>query len=84
MLEEVGFEEVVQIRYDVPLNAWVPDPELKKLGGAAYSHIVFALRPISMSTIGSGLGWAAERVDALIGEVRKDLENTDFHCYVQV
>ncbi|KAJ4422908.1 hypothetical protein N0V82_002435 [Gnomoniopsis sp. IMI 355080] len=84
MLEEVGFENVVQIRHDVPLNQWVPDPELKKLGDASYKNITLALQPFSTSTLGYGLGWTTEQIDVLLGKVRKDLENTDFHCYVPV
>lgn len=84
MLEKIGFEDIAQIRHDVPLNQWVPDPELQKLSEASYKNIVIALRPFSTSTLGYGLGWATEQIDVLLEEVRKDLENTDFHCYVPV
>lgn len=84
ILEEVGFEEVVQIRHDVPLNPWVPDPELRKLGEASHENIVLALQPFSVSTLGYGLGWTTERIDTFLGDVRKELDNTDFHCYVSV
>lgn len=84
MLEKVGFEEIVQIRHDVPLNPWVPDPELRKLGEASHKNIVLALQPFSISTLGYGLGWTTERIETLLADVRKELDNTDFHCYVPV
>lgn len=84
MLAEAGFEEIVQMRHDIPLNQWVPDPEMKKLGEASYKNIVVTLEPLSMTILGHGLGWTSEQIDILLKEVRKDFENTDFHCFVPV
>lgn len=82
MLEDLGFVDVVQLNFQVPLSQWVPDPELKKLGDMVQKVLVDnALRPISMGTLGAGLGWSTSRIDALLVDVVKDLANQDFHVY---
>lgn len=85
MLEDLGFVEVVQFKIHVPFNQWVPDPELRKLADMTQKTMVSnALRPISMATLGAGLGWSPSRIDALLAELYKDLANLDFHVYAPV
>lgn len=81
----MGFVDVVQFHFHVPLNPWVPDPEMKQLAEMAHRVLTMnALRPISMGLLGAGLGWSASRIDALVAELMKDLSNPDFHIYVPV
>lgn len=84
MLKAQGFDNVTQIKYDVPLNSWVPDPKLKRLGEMTLRTMHIALRPFTMSTIGSGLGYSTEQVDEMLLNVVKDTANPDLHAYISM
>lgn len=80
-LERIGFTNVVQIQYQAPLNSWIPDPHMKKLGELHQQVIFQLLRPFSIATISAGLGYTTKEVDELLNNVRRDMLNTDLHCW---
>lgn len=81
ILEEIGFSNVVQIQYQTPLNPWIPDPQMKRLGELSQKVLLQVLRPFSIATIAAGLGYTIEEVDKLLIDVRRDFVNTDLHCW---
>lgn len=84
MLQALGFENLVQLKYDVPLNPWIPDPHLKRVAEMTLKTMQIAIRPFTKSTMGAGLGISTERQEEIMAQVSKDVSNTDVHGYMSV
>lgn len=84
MLQALGFENLVQLKYDVPLNPWIPDPHQKRVAEMTLRTMQIAIRPFTKSTMGTGLGLSAEKMEDIMLQVSKDVSNTDVHGYMSV
>lgn len=84
MLQALGFENLVQLKYDVPLNPWIPDPRQKRVAEMTLKTMQIAIRPFTKSTMGMGLGISSERQEEIMAQVAKDVSNTDVHGYMSV
>lgn len=84
LLERIGFQHIVQIEYEVPMNTWVPDPEMKRLGDVASRFLLQYIVPLTRSTVGVGLGWDTQQIETLIEDLRRDLLNTNVKTYLSM
>lgn len=84
LLKRIGFHHIVQIEYEAPLNQWVPDPEMKRLGDLGSKLMLQSLLPLTRSTVGAGLGYGAQEIDILLEGVRRDVLDTRVQVYMSV
>ncbi|KAI1367762.1 S-adenosyl-L-methionine-dependent methyltransferase [Xylaria arbuscula] len=83
LLTEVGFKNVTERKYAVPLNPWPPGKRLQKLGSMMNTNLNIILEPISMPIFTEILGWTPDAVESLLADVRKELADVDgMHGYM--
>jgi hypothetical protein len=44
-------------------------------------NVLQGLQALSLMSFGAGLGWSAAEVEALLIDVRKDIQNRNIHAY---
>ena len=72
------FEEII---LPWPVNSWRRDLDLKILG-LWFKHDLLEVLNSTVALLKRGLGWSPDEVEALLVDVRKDLENRHMHAYV--
>lgn len=80
-LEAQGFVNVQQVVFKWPQNKWPKDKKHKELGIWTLENISCGLHGLSSAVFTRILGWSAEELEVLLGQVRKDLKNTEIHSY---
>jgi len=80
-MEGAGYVNVQEVRLKIPLNSWPKDRKLKDMGKLMLLSMLDALEGFSMALFTRVLGWTAERVNAFLEEVAKDLRNRKYHIY---
>ncbi|KAI1077204.1 S-adenosyl-L-methionine-dependent methyltransferase [Whalleya microplaca] len=81
VLERVGFDNVTELKYAVPTNAWAPGKQNQKIGALQKQNTLQVIDIFSLGVFTQGLGWSKETLDKLLVDVRKDIENTRIHSY---
>lgn len=79
-----GFVNIRETVMKQPCTPWPEDEDGKKLGGLQRQNILMALEGGSMMLFTKQLGWTKGEVEALILEVREDLEDLGKHIYCRV
>ncbi|KAK7751611.1 hypothetical protein SLS62_006437 [Diatrype stigma] len=85
MLPNAGFEDIVERKYAVPVNAWAPDKQSKAMGDMNKANLLASMPPLSMVILPRGLGnseWSVNDVEDLLSGVRRDLDNTNIHAFM--
>lgn len=82
MLESAGFENVVLRKYSIPLNAWPPGKQNKRLGTLTQMNIQQSIHLVSFAVFPRTLGWSKEDTEVLVNDVLKDLDNTEIHGFM--
>ncbi|RYP14147.1 hypothetical protein DL765_006594 [Monosporascus sp. GIB2] len=82
ILPEMGFEEVTERKYAVPINPWAPGKQSKAMGEMNKTNILASMRPMSTAILTKVLGWSTSGVDELLAAARKDLDNTQIHGFM--
>lgn len=82
-MEEIGFEDVVEEKFFWPNNTWAKGKYFKEIGALVCKDFLNGVEGISLKVLGH-LGWTAEEVRDLVGEVRKDFEDTNIHAYLRL
>lgn len=80
-MEEVGFQNVQQLNFKLPINTWPKDKLLKELGKWNLINMVDGLEGYTVRPFTKILGMSMEEVENLMTEVRKDLHNRAMHTY---
>ncbi|KAH8684983.1 S-adenosyl-L-methionine-dependent methyltransferase [Ilyonectria robusta] len=83
-LESIGFIDVQQLIYKVPVGAWAKDPKLKELGRFQGIQQVQAVESYTPALFARILGWTEEEIQVFIAKVKKDLTNPKIHLYIPV
>ncbi|CAK7221884.1 hypothetical protein SBRCBS47491_004681 [Sporothrix bragantina] len=81
LMEQCGFEDVVQTIYKWPINRWPRDKKYKDLGMWSLANMDAALEPSSLAPLTRALGWTREEVLVLVSKARKVLRDTSVHAY---
>jgi hypothetical protein len=80
-MEEIGFEDVVEKHFYWPLNGWAKGSYYKQIAAYANADFLNGLEGLSLKVYGS-MGWSAEKVQAYLVDVKKDVNDISVHCYV--
>ncbi|KAH6621684.1 S-adenosyl-L-methionine-dependent methyltransferase [Chaetomium sp. MPI-SDFR-AT-0129] len=81
LMEEAGFEDVVEYVYKWPTNSWPRDPKYKRLGAWALHDMDPVLESAILAPITRALGWSQEEALVLAANARKVLRDTKVHAY---
>jgi len=84
MLEEAGFEDVVEIQFKWPSNSWPREKKFKEIGRWTFACLDGGLEGLSLAFFTHGLGWTKEETLVFCSQVRSDLRNPRIHCYFGV
>ncbi|KAJ2999177.1 hypothetical protein NUW58_g88 [Xylaria curta] len=82
LLTEVGFKNVTERKYAVPLNPWPPGRQLQKIGSMMALNINTILEPMSTPIFTGVLGWTPEDLESLLAEVRRELADVKMHAFM--
>lgn len=81
LLQETGFEDVVQKTYQVPVGAWSNDPVYKKIGLFNLSFMDESLEGFALFLLREIMGWSYERVQVFVMEMRTAIRNSRIRPY---
>jgi hypothetical protein len=84
-LEEIGFVDIVECRFNYPIGSWPKGAKNKTLGVWGRANILQGLGALSMAILTRGLGVTAAEIELLLDDVRKDINksgNESIHLYV--
>ncbi len=56
LLPSAGFENIVERKYAVPVNAWAPGKQSKAMGEINKSNLLASMGPLSVVILPRGLG----------------------------
>ncbi|KAK4671769.1 Putative protein of unknown function [Podospora comata] len=81
MMEEAGFEDVVEYIYKWPINGWPRDPKYKRLGQWALYDMDQVMEAAILAPLTRAMGWSQEEVLLLAADARKVLRDPRVHAY---
>ncbi|KAJ4006602.1 hypothetical protein NW752_002549 [Fusarium irregulare] len=82
LLQETGFEPIIETRNGAPTNACYPGKKLQRIGHLMTQNWLLIIEPLTMPVFTQGLGWTPDQVHALLAEVRKEISNTKYHSFM--
>lgn len=80
-MEQIGFENVRELKYKIPINTWPKDRFMKRLGEWNLINMIEGLEGYTMRLFTTVGGMSVGEVELLLMEVRKDLHNKKIHSY---
>ncbi|KAF2021141.1 S-adenosyl-L-methionine-dependent methyltransferase [Aaosphaeria arxii CBS 175.79] len=83
-MREVGFEEVVEKRFNWPCGPWAKGERMKKLGVYFLEDLRHAIEPMGMKLFCKVLGWSEDRAKALVDQVLQLLGARKVYLYETV
>lgn len=82
LLKEAGFVNITERRLAVPTSPWPKGKRQKVIGTLEMQNLLEVAHGITMSVFTKALGWTADEVEALLVEVRENLQDTRIHTYI--
>jgi hypothetical protein len=83
-LEEAGFEDVVEKRYEWPVGTWAKGQRMKMLGMWYREDLLSGLQGLTLAVLNRGLGMSIEEIELLLIGVRDDIKSNKIHIYIPV
>lgn len=83
-LSDEGFTNVQEKITNWPCSPWSKDEYGKELGRLQRQNMLMMLEGVSTMVLMKHLGWTKQEVEALLQEVRRDLDDLDKHVYIRV
>jgi hypothetical protein len=80
--EAAGFVDIVEERFQWPINTWPKGTYYKTLGLWYNRDLLDGLSGIAMAICTRGLNMSREDVELLLVNVRNDLKDTRIHAYL--
>ncbi|KAJ5380711.1 uncharacterized protein N7496_003139 [Penicillium cataractarum] len=80
-MKEVGFVDVEQRVFKVPMNPWPADEKMKDIGKWSESNWLEALAGWSYKPF-LGLGWSKNEIEVFLVDVRKSIQDRNVHAYM--
>jgi SAM-dependent methyltransferase len=81
-MEAAGFVDIVEEKFQWPINTWPKGSYYKTLGLWYNQDLQEGLSGMAMAICTRGLKMSREQVELLLVNVRKDLKNTKIHAYL--
>ncbi|KAL6878833.1 S-adenosyl-L-methionine-dependent methyltransferase [Trichoderma novae-zelandiae] len=84
ILERVGFVDIHQEIFKVPLNGWAKDPELKEIGQLMETNMQMGLSAFSLGLFNQVYGRTPEEIEVSLVEVRREVSDPSIHVYLPI
>ncbi|KAF3049761.1 hypothetical protein E8E11_006652 [Didymella keratinophila] len=82
--KNVGFVDVVENVYKVPVNGWPADPRLKEIGRWNFLHCTQGAEGWGLFLLTKVMGWSVEEAQVFIAKFRNGLKERRVHAYFEV
>ena len=82
MMRDVGFQDIVELKFKCPINGWPKDKKAKQIGLWEQANLLDGLAAFTYATHIRVLGWSKEEVEVFLAKVRRDIKNKGIHAYV--
>ncbi|CAM1502199.1 Fc.00g041830.m01.CDS01 [Cosmosporella sp. VM-42] len=82
--ERVGFVDVQQRIYKMPINGWARDHKLKELGWMWGTNLMEGLAGFSYQLLNKAFERTSAQIEVSLIDVRQDLGNPRIHAYMPV
>jgi hypothetical protein len=79
MMRTAGFEDVIEKVFDLSLGDWMEDRRMKEVGLFQRFQMVEGLHGISFGLLTRVAGWSADRVEAFLVGVRREMKDRSVH-----
>jgi hypothetical protein len=83
-LEEAGFVDVVEKKYEWPVGTWAKGKKAKTLGLWFREDLLSGLDGFTMALLTRALGMSTAEVELLLVGVREDIKSNKVHFYTPV
>ncbi|KAL3476804.1 S-adenosyl-L-methionine-dependent methyltransferase [Aspergillus californicus] len=83
-MQEVGFQNVTEQRFKLPIGPWSKDAKLKKLGMWNLVHCEQGIEGWAMALLTRVMGWTFTEVQVFLAQMRKGLRDPKTHAYFNV
>nr|XP_036582736.1 methyltransferase domain-containing protein [Colletotrichum truncatum]KAF6791527.1 methyltransferase domain-containing protein [Colletotrichum truncatum] len=84
LLEEAGFEDVVEHKKIWPVSPWPANKRLREMGWWSQAAAIAGLEVSTLALFTRVLGWSKEEVQEFCEEVKEELLDTSVHAYFNV
>ncbi|KAL5604910.1 hypothetical protein BROUX41_001760 [Berkeleyomyces rouxiae] len=81
--EEIGFVDVQEVVYKIPLNTWPRDPKHKAIGSKWERVLLDGLSGFSLALFNRHFARSREEIEASLVGVRRDISDPRIHAYHQ-
>ncbi|KAF2632418.1 S-adenosyl-L-methionine-dependent methyltransferase [Macroventuria anomochaeta] len=82
--KNVGFVDVVENVYKVPVNGWPADPRMKEIGRWNFLHCTQGAEGWGLFLLTKVMGWSVEEAQVFIAKFRNGLKERKVHAYFEV
>jgi hypothetical protein len=79
--EEVGFVDVHQQEYKLPINGWPADAFWSRIGKKSEQNLLQGLDGFSLGLLHTAFERTPEEIRVSLVEIRKDIQNKNIHAY---
>ncbi|KAK1246734.1 hypothetical protein MKX08_000536 [Trichoderma sp. CBMAI-0020] len=80
--QRVGFVDVHERVYKIPLNGWAKDAKLKEIGKMMELNMQMGLSAFSLGLFNRIYGLTPEQIEVSLVEVRRDVSDSSIHAYL--
>jgi len=83
-MELVGFVNVVERVFKVPIGGWPADPKLRELGQWTLLEFVTGIEGYAMALLTRVMGWNTNEVHVFLAQVRAAVCDRSIHSYHEI
>ncbi|KAL6406082.1 hypothetical protein AUP68_10644 [Ilyonectria robusta] len=80
--ERVGFVDVQQRRFKMPIHGWAKDTRLKEIGLMWGTNLLEGMAGFSYQLFSKAFERTSAQIEVSLIDVRRDLSNPRIHCYM--
>lgn len=80
-LEAVGYVDIVEKRYSIPIGAWPKDPKMKEVGECNLLYNDQSLEGFALFLLKEIMGWEYAEIIVFVAEMRKALRDPKLQAY---
>ncbi|KAK8109340.1 TAM domain methyltransferase [Apiospora sp. TS-2023a] len=81
ILHKAGFRRIHVRKYAVPTNAWANSKSLQRIGHMQATNFLSVVDILSRDMFVHVLGWTSQEADALIAQVRHEVQENNLHAF---
>ncbi|KAK1521266.1 UMTA [Colletotrichum abscissum] len=80
-LDAIGYVDIVEKRFSIPIGAWPKDPKLKEVGQCNLLYNDQSLEGFALFLLKEVLGWAYPRIVVFVAEMRQALRDPSLQAF---